>query len=231
MNFIQLLAITLALCAIQPSWAMQPETADKKALNKQFLSAVEEFLIYAQQKDLIKAEQLLSQGADINATNEYKETSLIRATKHKNEPVCKFLLEHGANVNAQTEHGQTALMAAAHNGNAAICALLIAHKADVNLKNTKGSTALLLLACSKEKNKEVCKMLLNAGAEVDAHRDSQDTPLLEAASHYRYNEVCKILIEHDADINAQSVRDGTTPLMYYVCNIRSDDDAQIFRLC
>jgi ankyrin repeat protein len=220
------LAIIFSLCAIQPTQVVAMNS-NNDALNRQFLSTVKQFLNHAQKKDLIKAEQLLSQGAEINTPNNNGETSLIRATKYKNEPMCKFLLEHGANVNAQTTHGQTALMAASSTGNAAICTLLIAHKADVNLKNTKGSTALLL-ASVQEKNKAVCKILLDAGAEVDAHGEAQNTPLLAAARGSKDNEVCKILIEHDADINAQCMQYRASLLQYYV-NDYKNDDAQMFK--
>jgi ankyrin repeat protein len=56
---------------------------------------------------------LLTNGADVNATNETNLTPLYYAIVRKNTPVIHALLNKGANVNAEMDSGETPLHYAA----------------------------------------------------------------------------------------------------------------------
>jgi ankyrin repeat protein len=63
-------------------------------------------------------------------------------------------------------------------------------------------------------DKELAKMLIEAGADVNARNNRGETPL-EKAIYHGYEELAKMLIEAGADVNARNNR-GKTPLMLTV---------------
>ena len=84
---------------------------------------------------------------------------------------------------------------------------LIASGHDVNGKNPYGETALMNAA--RKARSEVCKTLLDAGADVNAQSDI-GTALHLAASH-GHKETCELLLGAGARTNARDDR-GDTPL-------------------
>ena len=60
-----------------------------------------------------KVEQLLQQGADVNAEGQYDRTALMRAARYGQTEMVKVLIAAGADVNARNEFGGAALMDAA----------------------------------------------------------------------------------------------------------------------
>ena len=80
-------------------------------------------------------------------------------------------------------------------------------KAEIEVRDGRGATPLMHAAAFG--NLETLKLLLDAGADVNARNDFDATALLWAA---RDPEKARLLIEHGADVNAQS-KQGRTPLM------------------
>lgn len=70
----------------------------------------------------------------------------------------------------------------------------------MNSQNRIKETPLLLAA---KANTEVCRFLLNAGADVNTGNDWKETPLLWAARAGHF-ETCKLLIDAGADVSATS---------------------------
>lgn len=89
-----------------------------------------------------KANELILQGADVNASGQFGNTPLTVAAQNGHTDTVKLLIDHGANVNAQNGLGETALLLAAANGHTDIAKLLIAAGADANIKNDNGVTPL-----------------------------------------------------------------------------------------
>lgn len=90
-------------------------------------------------------EQLLSEGADIDATKgKFKTTVLMEAAVRGNVEVMTMLLDKGADVNISDEDGWTALMGATVQGHLEPVKLLLEHGADVNAKNGNDDTALVM---------------------------------------------------------------------------------------
>ncbi len=100
----------------------------------------------------------------------------------------------------------TTLFEAIRNGNSAY---IKAHstKAELAVRDRRGATPLMHAAAFG--NLETVKLLLDAGADVNAKNDFDATALLWAA---RDVQKARLLIEHGADVNAQS-KQGRTPLM------------------
>lgn len=77
----------------------------------------------------------------------------------------KALISAGVNVNDGNQMGQTALHIAALWGNVEAARILIALGADVNSMNARGTTPLHFASTAKANAREMCELLLSAGAE------------------------------------------------------------------
>ena len=156
---------------------------------------------------------LLEKGADVNAQDANGLTPLVAAASVNDAAVVKLLVEKGADINARATVGSavTALMGAASNGNADLTRFLLARKADVhaispdrsgNAKNGPvvfGNVTALHLAIGKG-DVETVRLLLDAGADVNARDVRGLTPLVFAVATDRPNiEVVRLLLARGAD--------------------------------
>jgi ankyrin repeat protein len=85
---------------------------------------------------------LLENGAEVNASNGFGITALMRATHRAAPSVLTALIRRGADVNAQDHDGRTALMFASEYGNLEAVKILLAAHPDISKKNNQGKTAL-----------------------------------------------------------------------------------------
>jgi ankyrin repeat protein len=132
--------------------------------------------------------------------------------------LCKLLLEHGADVNDQsTETKETPLHAAICNTDRTTydpeLQVLLAHGANPNLATaadvvtegfmrdcrTKGETALHRAAAFGEQG--TIKLLLDAGAQLDARDAYQDTPLSWASWYLRPAGILSLLCYGEFRVN------------------------------
>jgi hypothetical protein len=67
-----------------------------------------------------RLEQILAQGADVNAGDRTGVTPLMRAAYHGELPMVRALIQHGADLDAKDSGGLTALTMAKHSGHAEI---------------------------------------------------------------------------------------------------------------
>jgi ankyrin repeat protein len=158
--------------------------------------------------------QLLARGANVNAADRGGVTPLIAAAATGNTAVAKLLLEHGADANAISTDGptNTALMGAATNSDAELTRLLLARKVDVAAISPNGSgrakngvvafgrvTALHLAAAGRDP--EVVRLLLDAGAPIDALDMRGMTPLMFAvATDNPEPRIVKLLVDRGAKL-------------------------------
>lgn len=148
------------------------------------------------------------------------------------------LLAHGANPNGRLKtpalqrahtpgettlaEGATPLMRAAKNGDAAAVRLLLAHGADVTLAQKNHTTALMFAAglgrglgvfakdyATEAELLETVKVLVAAGADVNAAADNGQTPLHSAAQ--ASDDIVRFLAAHGARLEAKD-KQGRTPL-------------------
>ena len=99
------------------------------------------------------------------------------------------------------------------NGNPAIVALLLKAGANPNGAVRAGETPLMLAA--RTGNADAVKMLLGAGAEVDAKETWNGQTALMWAAAAGHGPVVQVLIDHRADIHARS-NSGATALIFAV---------------
>ena len=159
---------------------------------------------------------LLSQGATLDSLGQ--NLGLNGASFHGHWRLCKYLLEQGADVNQQdTDSGETPL----HN---ALCKtdrvvydrvlkVLLLHGANPNVVTkkgaetggfmrdcrTKGETPLHRAAAFGDE--DTIKLLLDAGAKIDATDANGDTPLGWASWYLRPASILRLLCYGDFRIN------------------------------
>jgi ankyrin repeat protein len=199
--------------------------ADVNAVNDYGTSAILEASIIGATDVL---EVLLENGADANWANPEGETPLMNVARGGMHDAARMLLRHGADVNAVEEWGsQSALLWAAAQSQPAMLQLLIEHGADVNqrsasrhwertlldeprpkIMNKGGFTALHFAA--REGCVACIDILVDAGADLDAHDPERVTPLNMALVNFHF-DTAAALINAGADVNKWDLY-GRTPL-------------------
>jgi ankyrin repeat protein len=155
--------------------------------------------------DVEMVKMLLARGADINYTNKYGWTALLKALDNRKNwiTVTPVLIKSGADVNATLKsNGYTPLWKAigkiSKNRNAAvdIIKLLLSKGADVNApyisKKASYSGETPLMSASKKGAADVVKLLLSHGANVSARTGAGKTAL-DYARQKGHQEVVKLL--------------------------------------
>jgi ankyrin repeat protein len=164
----------------------------KKTFNRRLLRA-------AGSGDVAGAMKALQKGADPNAT---AEKDYIVRPRDPNELPFHHVYDKG----------DSALILAAKKGNKEMIEALISAGADVNRQKEGGGSALMYAVSGKQRNVDICLLLIENGAEINATSNwSKETALMEAA-HSGNIEACRLLIENGADVNMKD-KNGETALM------------------
>lgn len=174
-------------------------------------------------RNLTVVKKLLVAGADPNAATSMGETPLMTCVRTGSAEGVAALFDHGANnVNApEKSHGQTALMWAAAQENPDVVRLLLTHGADVHTRSTshllpvslggnagnfrdavmmpqRGVTSLLFAA--RHGRIENARLLLDAGADVNAAAPNGESALVTAAFSGQ-GKLAAFLLERGANPN------------------------------
>jgi ankyrin repeat protein len=109
-----------------------------------------------------EAKQALSEGADINISDERLETPLAIASVSGEANMVELLLNRGATPNVADDEDYTPLMYACQISDDKIARLLLRHGANVAAKNVHGLTALDI---AKAHNRMTLVFMENVAAE------------------------------------------------------------------
>jgi predicted LPLAT superfamily acyltransferase len=123
----------------------------------------ERLRLAAYKGDSEAASQLIAEGVEIDAKNEYGNTALMVAVIGGHLEIVKDLIAGGADVNARNRAESTALMLAAKKGHFEIVKALLAAGADVNARTAGGVTALFVAESGG--HTAVVEVLRKAGAK------------------------------------------------------------------
>jgi uncharacterized protein len=177
--------LTALLAATRDSWHGRPEAvmtllangADARSADNEGNTPLHHA---ARSTDPAVAALLLDAGAQVDVLNTEGFSPLAIACASGNWRLARFLIEHGARP--EPAGGQPALLAAvAGDDDPGGAQLLLRHKARVDARGQDQRTALMQ-ACAAG-NAEVVALLLDSGADRNAHDAHGLTPLLEAAGH------------------------------------------------
>src|SRR5262245_37089544 len=95
---------------------------------------ISNFLAAAESGDTAKVAKSLSQGIEINVTDEHRQTGLMLAAGKGHIDTVKIILQHRPLLDLQNKIGATALMFASFNGHLEVVIELLKAGAGVNAK-------------------------------------------------------------------------------------------------
>ncbi len=161
-------------------------------------------------------ELLLDRGADINAINDSGETPLYESLTTRQIfvedglGVARLLLERGADPGGYVlwSFATPGIIVDGEQdmGDPEVVALLLEYGADPTGTNTGGVTLLHIVA-----NVEIARLLVDAGADVNAADNPADWTPLHAVVGSGDRELIELYLDSGADIEAQD-SNGQTPL-------------------
>ena len=167
-------------------------------------------IIASQLQDFKIAKLLIQNGADVNIQDRVGKTALSWAIQHNSFEIASLILKHGGDANIADETGFTPLMIASYSGFTKIAKLLLKNNAHVN-HESKYFKSALIQAIFGSKDINILKLLIKAGANVNASFTDGYTPLIAAV---RSGDITKVnkLLKYGADPNLQN-RYGETALI------------------
>ena len=155
--------------------------------------------------DLDTADLLIRAHADANIANGFGMTPLSRACTNGSAALVELLLNAGANPNTRIATGETPIMTCASTGNAGAVRSLIARGADVRAKEPSQNQDALMWAAS-ERHPDVVRLLVEAGANPQAHTKNGFTALHFAAREGDIDGVRQLLAS-GVNVNVRSLPD------------------------
>ncbi len=151
--------------------------------------------------DAAGAEQLIREGANVNAKGKDSETPLGAAIEAGERHVFLALLKHGADPNAHNGYGATAVHTAAEQDDVFWLTKVLANGGKVDALNTGNrfypKQTPIYYAIDK-RAKEAVRLLINSTANLNHTDDRGRNPVYWAFAHGMYPEV-KLMIEKGAD--------------------------------
>jgi ankyrin repeat protein len=157
---------------------------------------------------LLEIENLLAEGADINAKDSEGSSPLVYAIGSRRAEAVRLLIAKGADVQIARKSGKTPLMFACIEGKEDIVAPLLQAGADVNARDNTNWTALYY-ASLYGAGESIVSMLVKKGADINARNDDGETALHSAAYRGHFPFV-KALLANGADANIRDSR-GNRP--------------------
>lgn len=175
----------------------------QKALNRQSSIGWTPLLIASNRGHMDLVNNLLANHARVDVFDTEGRSALHLAAEKGYLDVCDALLTSKAFINSKSRVGRTALHLAAMNGFTHLVKFLIKeHNAVIDILTLRKQTPLHLAASSGQM--EVCQLLLELGANIDATDDIGQKPIHVAAQN-NYSEVAKLFLQqHPSLVNATS---------------------------
>ncbi len=168
----------------------------------------------AREGDCRRIDALIAAGVGVNARGKEGLTPLIYSISGGNTAGFQRLLERGADPNQQTDDGDSAIATAAQRSGPEFLKIVLAHGGNPNLRsrpkprpvNSKEAPhvnykATPIYNAMESRNPENARILVKAGADLNARNAMGWTPLMAAATMRSY-DVMLVLLEAGADFRA-----------------------------
>ena len=159
---------------------------------------------------------IIENGYDINARNNNGETPLYLAIFHHHSEVALILMDKGADINAVNNDGYTPLHVICEDADvdAKVAKKLMEKKPYVNVREKNGNMPLHFLLQGEDAlntvGTEICRKLIENGADIDAYNHDGVRPLHLALKNGHLDFAIK-MIDNGCNINAGN-DNGDTPL-------------------
>lgn len=180
----------------------------QKALNRQSNLGWTALLIACNRGHIDLVTTLLSNHARVDVFDNEGRSALHLAAEYGFLQVCDALLTNKAFINSKSRVGRTALHLAAMNGHTHLVKFLVRdHSAVIDILTLRKQTPLHLAAGNGQL--EVCKLLLELGASIDATDDLGQKPIHVAAQN-NFSDVAKLFLEQHPNLVMATSKDGNT---------------------
>ncbi|MHC4526735.1 MAG: ankyrin repeat domain-containing protein [Planctomycetota bacterium] len=164
------------------------------------------------QKDVV--ELLIQKGANVNLRKRFGKTALAVAADGDRKEVMRLLVARGADVNIPEDDGSIPLHTVAARGHIDMVELLIDAGANVNANaNTIGAPLHMTALSARPESKNIAKLLIAKGADVNQKGFLQDMTALHLAVDFRNRDIFEVLIASGAEVSVKD-ENGRTPLHY-----------------
>ena len=140
-------------------------------------------------------QEMVGNGADVNAADYDDRTPLHVAASEGHLEVCKLLVQSGSYVNIKDKHGHSPLFEAVNNGHIEVAEFLVQSQGVLQLKQYRSAT--LLLNAATEGEAEVVDRWCRFGVSVSVSDYDRRTAGHIAACE-GHGEVLKVLKKHGA---------------------------------
>jgi ankyrin repeat protein len=162
----------------------------------------------ASQGQLVVAQFLLQNGADVEAKGQQGRTALHEAGSGGHRAMVELLLSHGAQVDDTDSGGRTPLHLAAQHGFRSVAEVLLAKGASINAARSSGITPLSEAVANG--STAVAELLLSHGATNNAAASMQP---LHLAAQRGDLPMTELLLSNHPNVNLEDSK-GRTPLSY-----------------
>ncbi|XP_063912691.1 ankyrin-3-like [Zophobas morio] len=165
---------------------------------------------------------LLECDALMNIRDNEDNNALHHASKlwEDNRDLLKLLIKKGIHIDAQNKYGETVLQLACLKGDQEIVEMALEHNASVNISNEGLSNALHYASRSWWNNRDIIKLLIKKGIEVNAQNENGTTSLQLACGNGDL-EITKMLLEFGACINIVDKQNHTA--LNYASKLSTDN--------
>jgi ankyrin repeat protein len=191
--------------------AVTPEQARVRLTQMDIPYTADAFVKAAEMRDGKAIELFLRAGMDPNSRNARGVVALQRVAAHGDLPLMKMLLKAGAD-------SEPAFEWAAGNGQTQALQVLL------DRSNSKAALDLALIAADDQP--EAARLLLQRGADPNAHGEKGGTALT-AAAFSAQPEVVRLLLEHGANAGAALADDTRRTPLYLAANGQGDEEHAI----
>ena len=183
--------------------------------------ALQEAIFTAAREDNIAGmKQYITEGVDINKSDEFGATALSIAAYRGNTEMVKVLMDAGATFEIGVFHSAISKS----NDDPEIVQVFIDHGADVDKKADTGNGHTALMFAAEFGHIKVGKLLLANGADINAG-DNFNDPALNVAAFHGQLEFAKMLVEMGAELNVRGYG-GRTALGHAIS--RGHDEVAAF---